>query len=63
MTDENKVWVVTWRYWDGSGSGIVGNIAYEDWQAAHHIKDTLVSEGAGKDYKVVELGVVQGALK
>lgn len=63
MTDENKVWVITWRQWDSSGAGIVGNFAYKDWQTAQHIKETLVAEGASKDFKVVELGVVQGALK
>ena len=63
MIEENKVWVILWRYPDGSGTGIVGDFAYRDWQAAQHIKQTLVDEGAPKAYEVVELGVVQGELK
>ena len=63
MTEENKVWVILWRYPDGSGTGIVGDFAYRDWQTAQHIKQTLVDEGAPKAYEVVELGVVQGELK
>ena len=63
MNEENKVWVITWRYHDGSDSGVVNGMAYEDWQAAQHIKDTLVVEGAPKWYQVVELGVVRGELR
>jgi hypothetical protein len=63
MKVENTVWVIVWRYSDGSDSGIVNNISYEDWQAAQHIRDTLVAEGAPKVYKVVELGIVRGELK
>jgi len=62
MKEENKAWVITWRHYDGSDSGIVNNVAYECWQAAQHIKDTLNAEGAYKEYKVVELGVVRGEL-
>ena len=62
MREENKVWVITWRYYDGSDSGIVNNMSYEDWNAAQHIRDTLVVEGAPKAYKVVELSVVRGEL-
>jgi hypothetical protein len=62
MKAENTVWVIMWRYSDGSDSGIVSNMAYEDWNAAQHIRDTLVAEGAPKVYKVVELGIVRGEL-
>jgi hypothetical protein len=63
MKEENKVWVIMWRFHDESASGIVGNYAYKDWQAAQHIKQTLVDEGAPKTYEVVELGLIQGELK
>jgi hypothetical protein len=63
MTEENKVWVITWSHYDGSGYGIVNNIAYKDYQAAQHIVDTLRTESAPKQYVLVEMGVVQGELR
>ena len=62
MNEENKVCVITWRYCDGSDFCIKKETAYENWQAAQHIKDTLVVEGAPKMYQVVELGIVRGEL-
>lgn len=63
MKEDNKVWVIMWGYWDGSAFGVVGNIAYDDWQTAQHIQSTLTKESTEKKYTLVELGVVQGELK
>jgi hypothetical protein len=63
MTEENKVWVILWGYWDGSDSGVVNNMAYKDWQAAQHIKATLDSQDPTKKYTLLEVGVVQGELR
>ena len=57
-----SVFVIFYEYSDKSGSGIVNNFAYEDFNAAHHVAQTLNDEATGKTFKVIELGVVKGSL-
>jgi hypothetical protein len=63
MNTPPEVWVITWEFFDKSGQGIVGNLAYEDWNAATHIAQTLSEQGTNKKFEAVKLGVVTGALQ
>jgi hypothetical protein len=58
-----EVWVITWEYSDKSGHGIVGDLVYEDWNAATHIARTLSEQGTNKVFKAIQLGLVTGALR
>ena len=60
---DNKAWVITWRYSDGSGSGIVNEMAYRDFNAAQHVCTTLRDADYSKQYQLIELGVIQGELR
>ena len=64
MNTPPEVWVITWEYLDKrNGYGIVGDLAYEDFNAATHIAQTLSEQGTGKNFKAVKLGLVTGALQ
>jgi hypothetical protein len=63
MNTSPEIWVITWEYSDKSGHGIVGDLAYEDWNAATHIARTLSEQGTGKNFEAVKLGLVTGALR
>ena len=63
MNTSPEVWVITWEFSDKSGYGIVGDLAYEDFNAATHIAQTLSEQGTNKVFKAVRLGLVTGALQ
>lgn len=63
MNTPPEVWVITWEYPDKSGHGIVGDLAYEDFNAATHIAQTLSDQGSSRIFKAVKLGLVTGALQ
>jgi len=63
MNISPEVWVITWEFSDKSGHGIVGDLAYEDFNAATHIARTLSDQGTGKNFEAVKLGLVTGALR
>ena len=63
MNISPEVWVITWEFSDNSGHGIVGDLAYEDFNAATHIARTLSDQGTGKNFEAVKLGLVTGALR
>jgi hypothetical protein len=63
MSTPPEVWVIVWEYLDKSGHGIVGDLAYEDFNAATHIAQTLSEQGTSKKFEAVKLGVVTGALQ
>ena len=63
MNTPPEVWLIIWEYSDKSGHGIVGDLAYEDFNAATHIAQTLSDQGSSKIFKAVKLGLVTGALQ
>jgi hypothetical protein len=63
MSTPPEVWVITWEYSDKSGHGIVGDLAYEDFNAATHIAQTLSDQDFNRIFKAVKLGLVTGALQ
>lgn len=63
MSTPPEVWVITWEYPDKSAFGIVGDFAYEDWNAATHIAQTLREQDAPKRFEVIKLGLITGALQ
>jgi len=63
MNTPPEVWVITWEYLDKSDHGIVGDLAYEDFNAATHIARTLSEQSTGKNFTAVKLGLVTGALQ
>jgi hypothetical protein len=63
MNTPPEVWVITWEFSDKSGQGIVGELAYEDFNAATHIAQILSEQGTNKVFKAIQLGLVTGALR
>lgn len=63
MNTPPEVWVITWEYKDKIAYGIVGNLAYEDFNAATHIAQTLSEQNTCKNFNAVKLGLVTGALQ
>ena len=63
MNTPPEVWVITWEYLDKSDHGIVGDLAYEDFNAATHIARTLSEQSINKNFTAVKLGLVTGALQ
>ena len=61
MTD-NKVWVITRKYLDGSGSEVM-DLCYLNGDTAYHVWERLKGSDASREYKIIELGIVQGELK
>lgn len=53
-----KIWIITWRYYDGSGSGVL-NTAYQDEATAHHVFSVLVQQDNVKMYELEELNVLR----
>jgi hypothetical protein len=57
----NEVWVLTYKYSDGSGSGVM-ELGYEDEITARHILDVIKLSEPGKNFEVVKVGIVRGSL-
>ena len=53
-----KVWIISWRYLDGSGSGVLPT-AYQDEATADHVFGTLVQQCDTKMYELEELNVLR----
>jgi hypothetical protein len=53
--DLNQVWVLSWRYGDGSGSGVLRVYLTED--RARLDLELIESEGTGKSYELELLPV------
>jgi hypothetical protein len=59
---ENKVWVITRQYSDGSGYEVM-DLGYSNGDTAYHVWERLKESDSSRDYKIIELGIVQGELK
>lgn len=57
----NEVWVLTWKYSDNSGAGLL-NLCYEDESTARHILNVIKLSEPGKEFAVSKVGIVRGAL-
>ncbi len=53
-----KIWIITWRQYDHSGSGVLST-AYPDEATARHVFDVLVAQCDTKLYDIEELTVVR----
>lgn len=53
-----KVWIISWRYSDGSGSGVL-RTAYKSELIATNVMDALHSESTMKLYELHELPVLE----
>ena len=58
---ENKVWAITRKELDNSGFEVM-DMCYEDYNTAYHVFERLTNSNSSKDYQLVELGIVRGAL-
>jgi hypothetical protein len=61
MTD-NKVWVITRKELDNSGYEVM-DLCYEKYDTAYHVWERLKVSDTSREYKLIELGVIQGELK
>ena len=52
------IWIITWRYHDGSASGII-ETAYEDEAIARHFFEMLEREITAKVFELKELNVLR----
>ena len=52
------IWIITWRYHDGSDSGVI-ETAYEDEAIARHFFEMLVREITAKQFFLKELNVLR----
>lgn len=57
-----KIWAITWRYLDGSSSGVM-DAAYEDYAFASHVASMLEKEPTMKEYRLVEMTVMESAAR
>lgn len=55
MEQIESVWVLSWRYPDGSGSGV--SRAYVSEERANHDKDLLNEAGGMKCYEIEQVPV------
>ena len=52
-----KVWIITWKYYDNSGHGVLPT-AYQDEAIAQHVFDALSDQDA-RLYEIKELNVLR----
>lgn len=52
------IWIITWRYLDGSSSGVI-ETAYEDEAIARHFFEMLEREVLDKEFGLRELNVLR----
>lgn len=57
-----KLWVISWRYMDGSSSGVM-ETAYESEEMARHVYDMLEKEATMKQFSIQELNVMEASQK
>jgi hypothetical protein len=51
------VWLILWRYYDGSDSGVIDR-AFTEEADARWLAQTLVGESAGKQYSLATVSIV-----
>lgn len=62
MIADNDVYAIIWSQHDGSGFGIVNDVAYEDCHTANIIRESLASPNSSLKYAVFKINLIQGCL-
>lgn len=62
MIADNDVYAIMWSHLDNSGFGIVNDVAYEDYETANIIRESLVRSNFSLKYEVFKINLIQGCL-
>lgn len=58
----NTVWAITRQYLDGTGYEVM-DLCYSNNTTAYHVWERLKMSDTSRNYKIIELGVVNGELE